>query len=154
MPAINTTPTIYAEDLRAGATFELGPYTVSEAELVEFASRWDPQDFHIDKAVADAGQFGGLIASGIHTMAIYQRLSVLGMLNNWSVIAGRSIQDVRFVRPVRPGDVLTLAVLIEDVAFDDRARALVTTSAEMSNGDGDAVLRLRLDAYVRARPQP
>lgn len=146
---------IYAEDLRKGATYELGPHTVSEDELVGFASQWDPQDFHIDKETADAGQFGGLIASGIHTLAVYQRLSVLGMIGGWSVIAGRSLQNVRFLRPVRPGDVLTVSVVIEDIVFDERpvkARALVTTSAVMSNGDGDQVLSMIIDAYVRARP--
>lgn len=147
--------TIYAEDLRKGATYELGPHTVSEEELVGFASQWDPQDFHIDKEVGDAGQFGGLIASGIHTLAVYQRLSVLGMIGEWSVIAGRSLQDVRFLRPVRAGDALTVAVAIEDIVFDERPgkdRALVTTSAVMSNGDGDQVLSMVIDAYVRMRP--
>ena len=97
----------YGEDLVVGTVYQLGTHTVTEAELVEFASQWDPQDFHIDTDVAASGQFGGLIASGIHTMSIYQRLSVLSVFNHWSVIAGRSLREVRFTRPVRPGAELT-----------------------------------------------
>ncbi|WP_024793991.1 MaoC/PaaZ C-terminal domain-containing protein [Tomitella biformata] len=146
------TLTIYAEDLRKGAAHQLGSHTVTEAELVEFAAQWDPQGFHIDRSVADAGQFGGLIASGIHTLAIYQRLSVVGIFDDWAVIAGRELRSVRFLRPVRPGDALTGTVVIEDIVFDDRARALVTTSAELVDGAGDRVLSLLMDAYVHARP--
>ncbi len=63
---------VYAEDLGIGQRFDLGSHTVTEAELVDFATHWDPQWFHIDRAAAQDGQFGGLIASGIHTLAILQ----------------------------------------------------------------------------------
>ncbi|MFZ2177329.1 MAG: MaoC/PaaZ C-terminal domain-containing protein, partial [Rhodococcus sp. (in: high G+C Gram-positive bacteria)] len=111
-----------------------------------------PQSFHIDKDVAEAGQFGGLIASGIHTIAVYQRLSITRVFANWSVIAGRRLRDVRFLRPVRPNDVLTGTLVIEDIAFDDRSRALLTTSGELVDGDGNRVLSVVVEAYIRARP--
>ncbi|MFW0793991.1 MaoC/PaaZ C-terminal domain-containing protein [Gordonia sp. CPCC 205515] len=150
---MDTQPAVaYADDLVVGHRYQLDSYTLDEAELVEFARQWDPQGFHIDAAVADAGAYGGLIASGIHTIAIYQRLSVTGVFDHWSVIAGRTLNDVRFLRPVRPGDTLTGTVLIDAIEFDDRGRALVTTSAEIVNQDGSAVLTLVVDAYVRARP--
>ncbi len=145
---------VYAEDVAKGTAYQLGSYTVTEDELVEFATQWDPQAFHIDKNFADAGQFGGLIASGIQTLAIYQRLVVKEVFSQWSVIAGRSLRDVRFLRPVRPGDVLTGTVAIDDVEFDDRARALVTMTAELVNGEGKSVLSAVVDAYIRTRPHP
>lgn len=143
---------VYADDIEKGASYHLDSYTVTEHELVEFATQWDPQAFHTDKDFAEAGQFGGLIASGIQTLAIYQRLVVKGVFSQWSVIAGRSLRDVRFLRPVRPGDVLTGSVVIDDVEFDDRARALVTMTAELVNGEGKSVLSAVVDAYIRTRP--
>ena len=74
------------------------------------------------------------------------------MLNNWRVIAGKRLGDVEFLRPVRPGDTLTGSTVIDAIEFDDRARALVTSSAELRNGDGKPVMRTVVEAYVHARP--
>lgn len=143
---------LWADDLSVGQIFEFGTHHVSEDELLDFARAWDPQDFHVDKAVAERGPYGGLIASGLHTMSIYQRLNVTGVLNNWRVIAGKRLGDVEFLRPVRPGDTLTGSTVIDAIEFDDRARALVTSSAELRNGDGKPVMRTVVEAYVHARP--
>lgn len=143
---------VYADDLHVGTTYPLGSHTLSEHAVIDFARVWDPQEFHTDRAVAAAGVYGGLIASGIHTIAICQRLAVQGVFHNWSVIAGRNIRDARFLRPVRPGDTLTGTITVEDIAFDERNRALVTTSAELVNQDAKAVLTLHLESYMHARP--
>lgn len=143
--------TRYAEDLTVGEVIELGSHTVGEAELLDFAAAWDPQDFHVDEAVAADGYFGGLIASGVHTMAVYQRLSVLGAYRHWSVIGGRGLRDVRFLRPVRPGDTLTGTMTIDAVELDDRGRGLVTTTGDLLDADGRAVFSLLTEAYLRRR---
>lgn len=143
--------TRYAEDLTVGEVIELGSHTVSEAELLDFAAAWDPQDFHVDEAVAADGYFGGLIASGVHTMAVYQRLSVLGAYRHWSVIGGRGLRDVRFLLPVRPGDTLTGTMTIDAVELDDRGRGLVTTTGDLLDADGRAVFSLLTEAYLRRR---
>lgn len=143
---------VYGEDIEVGRRYRLGSYTITERELVDFAGLWDPQGFHVDKDVADAGAYEGLIASGLHTLAVYQRLAVLDVFSGWSVIAGRRLREVRFLRPVRPGDTLTGTVLIQDVAFDDRDRALVTTAAELTDAHARPVLSVDVEAYVRARP--
>lgn len=142
---------VYAEDLGIGQCFDLGSHTVTEAELVDFATHWDPQWFHIDRAAAQDGQFGGLIASGIHTLAILQRLTFDAVGHSWAAIAGRGIRDLRFRRPVRPGDVLTGTVVIDDIQFDDRARALVTTESTVVDSEGRVVLTVLLDAYLHSR---
>lgn len=142
----------YGVDIFAGSTYELGSYTLSEPEVTGFAAAWDPQIFHVDRAAAEAGAYGGLIASGVQTIAIYQRLAVLAVFSRWSVIAGSGMREVRFLRPVRPGDTLTGAMKIETVHFDARARALVETRGELTNRSGNPVLRLELDVYVRAQP--
>lgn len=146
------TPLEYGVDLRVGQAYQLGSHTVGEQELMDFALAWDPQGFHTDKAQAEAGAYGGLIASGVHTIAIYQRLSIQSAYCNWSVIAGRSFRDLCFLRPVRPGDTLTGTVVVEDIVFDAQNRALVTTAAELVNQHAKPVLSLFVDAYIRARP--
>jgi len=64
-----------AEDMPVGVELDCGSYAVTEEEIVEFASHWDPQYFHIDRDAAEHSDFGGLIASGLHTAAIFQRLA-------------------------------------------------------------------------------
>ncbi|ACY20190.1 MaoC domain protein dehydratase [Gordonia bronchialis DSM 43247] len=143
---------VYADDLEVGRVYQLDSYTLTEDEIVEFAKTWDPQIFHVDKAAAEAGAYGGLIASGLHTLSIYQRLAVAGSFGEWNVIAGKRFSDVQFLRPVRPGDTLTGTLVIDAVDIDPRGRALVTTTAELVNDRGAAVLSVTVDAYVRTRP--
>jgi acyl dehydratase len=150
---VNETPRpAYADDLRIGRVYPLGSYVVSEDELVDFARQWDPQSFHVDAAAAASGAFGGLIASGIHTLAIFQRLAVQGAFADWQVIAGRRLVDVEFRRPVRPGDTLTGSMTIDDIVVDDRGRALVTAAAALVDQDERTVLTTVIEVLVRARP--
>lgn len=142
---------IRVEDLRSGQVIALGSHPVTEAEIVEFARAWDPQDFHVDKELAAARAYGGLIASGIHTMAVYQRLCVDGVLRRLPVIAGKRLAETVFLRPVRPGDTLTGTMTVDAVEFDDRGRALVTSTGELVNDDGKPVFRTVVEAYMRVR---
>ncbi|WP_020171306.1 MaoC/PaaZ C-terminal domain-containing protein [Gordonia polyisoprenivorans] len=146
-----TDPIVYADDLQPGQRHKLGIHTVSESELVDFASQWDPQAFHVDRAAAESGAFGGLIASGIHSLAIAQRLAVSSVLTSWSVIAGRRLREMEFLAPVRPGDTLSGSMRIESVDLDPRGRGLVTYTTELVNQAGVAVLRFDADVYLRSR---
>jgi acyl dehydratase len=120
----------------------------------EREERWDPQDFHVDEAAAAAGRFGDLIASGVQTLAIFQRLSVLAAEADWAVIAGTRLLDVRFPRPVRSGSTLTGGVRVDSVEFDpQRRRALIVKAGWLHNDDG-RVLEIRSEALVRCRPEP
>ena len=75
---------------------------------IAFATQWDPHYFHVDPARAEAeSRYGGLSASGLHTLGVFQRLWVRALAEPWQVIAGARINDLRFHRPVRPGDVLS-----------------------------------------------
>ena len=89
---------LYAEDLAVGQRFEFGSYTISEEEILRFAQQYDPVPIHIDKEAAAKGPFGGLIASGFNTLAIYQRLIVEAVWSKVAGIVGRSF-DVRLFRP-------------------------------------------------------
>jgi len=140
----------YAEDLRVGTRYQLATYPVSVEEIIEFARRWDPQSFHIDPAAAEHSFFGGLIASGLHTMAIFQRLTVEGVYRHWAIIAGRRLRDIELIAPVRGGMVLTGAVEIEDIR-PGTDRALVTTRGGLS-ADGQQVMESVFETYVHNRP--
>lgn len=142
---------VYAEDIEVGRVYRLGSHHVSQEELLDFARTWDPQDFHTDEVVAEAGMFGGLIASGLHTLSIYQKLAVLGALREWNVIAGKRLADVRFLRPLRPDTTVSGTMTITDVVFDDRGRALVISDAVLADDEGTALLQVTVEAYVRAR---
>ncbi|MFZ2173509.1 MAG: MaoC/PaaZ C-terminal domain-containing protein [Rhodococcus sp. (in: high G+C Gram-positive bacteria)] len=144
---------VYADDLRVGEKLELGSYTVTEEEILDFARQWDPQWFHVDAAAAEKGSFGGLIASGIQTMAICQRLSVDAFYSRWSVIAGRRIRGTEFIRPVRPDTVLSGTMTIEEIHIEHRNnRGSVALAIELVDERGLQVFTMVTDVYVRCRP--
>lgn len=142
---------VYAEDLRPGERYELGSYLLTEDDIVDFASAWDPQFFHLDPAAASAGPFGGLIASGIQTFAIFQKLVVEAHFRDWNIIAGKEIRELRFLRPVRPGDELTGHFVIDELTFDDRGRAEFVARGVLTGQDGKDVLSLVMTALIRRR---
>ncbi|MFT4125255.1 MAG: MaoC/PaaZ C-terminal domain-containing protein [Gordonia sp. (in: high G+C Gram-positive bacteria)] len=145
---------VYADDLVVGARWELGTYEVTESAIVGFAADWDPQWFHVDApAAAERSPFGGVIASGLHSLAILQRLSVLGAVGRWAVIAGRRMTNIEFRAPVRPGDVLDGWLVVEAIEVG-QGRALITYSCGLVNRSGRLVLRADVEAYVRTRPLP
>lgn len=96
----------FFEDFKVGDRFTSSGMTITEAAIIEFARQWDPQPFHTDPAFAATWTFGGLIASGLHTMAATLRLWLdLGIFRACS-LGSPGIGEVQFPRPVRPGDTL------------------------------------------------
>lgn len=98
-----------------GQVIEAGPYTITEAEILKFASAYDPQWFHTDPEAARQGPFEGLIASGWHTCSIAMRLVAEHILRDSESFASPGVSDVRWPHPVRPGDVLSLRVTVNEV---------------------------------------
>ena len=132
------------EDFRVGETDVLGSHTVSEAEIVAFARKYDPQPFHTDPEAARATIFGGLIASGWHTCAIMMRLSVEAMQREQAVGTGSpGVDSCRWLKPVRPGDTLTLRrEILETWPSRFKPHGFVRSRAEMLNQHGEIVLSL------------
>ncbi|MFN4013994.1 MAG: MaoC family dehydratase [Reyranella sp.] len=96
----------FFEDFKVGDRFVSGGMTITEAAIIDFARQWDPQPFHTDPEFAAKWTFGGLIASGLHTMAATLRLWLdLGIFRACS-LGSPGIGEVQFPRPVRPGDTL------------------------------------------------
>lgn len=144
----------YFEDYVPGSVHDLGTISVSEAEIIEFAKDYDPQPFHIDPVAAKTGPFGGLIASGWHTTALMMRLFVEGYLSSASSLGSPGVDEVRWLRPVRPGDVLSVAAIVEDsrVSNSKPDRGLTRTRIEMTNVAGEPVLRMTAINLIRRRP--
>lgn len=142
------------EDYVVGTTAEHGSVRVEEAELVDFGRRFDPQPFHVDRDAAATGPFGGLIASGWHTCALMMRLFAREYLSPISSLGSPGVDELRWLRPVRPGDQLTLRTTVEE-ARPSRSkpdRGLVRTRVELIGPGGDVVLRLVAMNLIRARP--
>ena len=95
------------EDFEPGETIALGSKTVTREEILAFAAEFDPQPFHLDDAAGEASLLGGLAASGWHTIAMLMRLLCDNLLLNSSGKGSPGVEEVRWMRPVRPGDVLT-----------------------------------------------
>lgn len=148
-----TTPAtrLYADELPVGKDLDLGTYRLDREEILEFANAWDPQDFHTDLDVATAGVFNGLIGSGVHSIAIFQRLAVLGAYQNWHIVAARRINSIDLTAPIRPGDVLTGTLRVTDVT-PHKNRSKVNLVGRLINQDAQAVMEIDMDAYVRIRP--
>ena len=144
----------YLDDLKVGDRFETPTgYTLSEADIMGFAQRYDPQPFHIDVVAASKGPFGGLIASGFQTLALTFRLvRDTGVIHD-SSMGGSGGDELRWLRPVRPGD--TLHVVAEAVEIqpsrsrDDRGRVRLQYTAY--NQRDEAVLSVLLDHIVARR---
>jgi acyl dehydratase len=144
----------YFEDYPVGAVFELGSFALSEDEIVAFATRYDPQSMHVDRAWAAQGPFGGLIASGWHTVAALMRLIVENYLPQ-NGLASPGIDELRWLLPVRPGETLRARATITQ-ARRSRSRpdrGLITGFVEVLNEAGDPVLTMRPMNFVRCHPE-
>lgn len=94
------------EDFRCGQLIALREYRVSEAEMIAFAERYDPQYFHTDPVAAAGSQFGGLIASGWLTTAIFMRMQCDSFMADSTCVGSPGVDEIRWLKPVRPGDTL------------------------------------------------
>jgi acyl dehydratase len=101
---------MHLEDLPIGTRWSAGNFTVTGEEIVDFASRYDPQPMHIDPQAAARGRFGGLIASGWHTAALAMRALVRARIFGATPILGLGADQIQWPAPVRPGDVMQVDV--------------------------------------------
>ena len=137
-------PSLFFEDFSPGETFELGSHTVTEDEIVDFARQWDPQAFHVDPEAAAASPFGGLIASGWHTCALWMRLYVDSVLGRAASMGSPGVEELRWLAPVRPGDTLHARLTVLEATPSERRprRGTIRSRGEMVNGDGVVVLTM------------
>jgi acyl dehydratase len=146
----------FFEDYRPGLVLRFGAARVDEAEVVEFARRFDPQPFHVDAAQAAAGPFGGLIASGWHTGSLMMRMLVEHYLSPAS-LGSPGLDELRWARPVRPGDTLSVRVTVVEARRSQSKpdRGVVRSLIEVLNQRDEVVMSMRAANLVLGRaPEP
>jgi acyl dehydratase len=145
---------MYAEDFPVGVRRELGSTTLDEAAAIRFATEFDPQDFHIDRAAAERGYYGGIIASGWHTCSLTMRVMVDNYLSRAAALGSPGIDELRWLKPVRPGDTLTVFSTVQDIRNSKSKpdRALITTLTEVQNQTGEVVMTMRGMTMMLRRP--
>jgi acyl dehydratase len=145
--------TRYFEDYVPGQTFDCGSFSVSEAEIIAFATQYDPQPFHVDPVAAKASPYGGLIASGWHTTSMMMRHLVDYYVSPESSIGSPGVDEIRWPRPVRPGDVLRVrATVLEARRSGSKPdRGIVKSLMELLNQDGDLVMKVTATNFILLR---
>jgi acyl dehydratase len=143
----------YFEDYVPGASAEFGPIPMTAADIVEYARRYDPQSMHTDPAAAAAGPFAGLIASGWHTVGVVMRVLVEHYLAQRTALVSPGVDELRWLKPVRPGDALRVrvTVLAAERSRSKPDRGLVRTRIETTNQHGETVLSMTAMNLFRCR---
>jgi acyl dehydratase len=142
------------EDFEVGSRFEMGHHNFSEEEILEFGRRFDPQAFHANPRAAKDSAFGGLVASGWHTCSVAMRLIVDSYLGRAASLGAPGIENVRWPKPVRPGDTLVFTREVLDArASATRPRmGLVRHRWEAVNQRGELVLSMEGWGMFGRRP--
>ena len=148
--------TRYFEDFKPGDVMESGGYTITRASILAFARDYDPQPFHTDEEAARHTIYGGLIASGWQTAAILMRLCWDTLLHDCAGLGSPGIDELRWLKPVRPGDTLTLRYTVADVvpSRSKPDRGIVRSLSEMRNQRGEVVLTMKGLGMFSRRPPP
>lgn len=118
----------YFEDYVEGSVHEFGSIAVEEQEIINFAKRYDPQVFHTDPVEATRTVFGGLVASGWHTAALAMRLIVYHWLSHVASLGSLGVDELRWLKPVRPGTTLSLRVTIVETRRSPKNRTVESSA--------------------------
>lgn len=144
----------YFEDYHPGEVHEFGDYLVTREEITDFARRYDPQPFHLDDDAAAESIYGGLISSGWLTCSVLMRLLVDHFISPVASMGSPGIDELRWLKPVRPGDRLRARVTITDTrrSTSKPDRGIVQIQQEAINQDGEVVLAMRGMGMYKCRP--
>ncbi len=148
---------LFLEDFHPGEVAETASRVVPREEIVAFARQFDPQPFHLDEEAARRTPYGGLIASGWHTAALCMRLVVdraLGGGAGSGSLGSPGVDELRWLRPVRPGDALVVRIEVLEVtpSRSKPDRGLVKLRYTMRNQDGQEVMTMVALGIMRRRP--
>lgn len=132
----------FYEDFVVGDTQEFGNYTVEKEEIIEYGEKYDPQPFHTDEDAAEESAFGGLIASGLLTVGIGQRMLVKNFIQGTRAKGSPGIDNLRWRQPVRPGDTLSMKTEIVEKEIWDDGFGVVSVGIEIHNQQDEIVASL------------
>lgn len=141
------------EDFAPGLEIDLGSYPVHMSEMIEFAKKYDPQPFHTDASAASTSHVGELIASGWFTMSIFMRLQCDGLLNKSSIIVSPGVDNIRWLKPVFAGDVLSAISRVSGARLSQSKpdRGIVTSDVVIDNQQSQTVATLTTIALFKLR---
>ncbi len=144
----------FFEDFEVGQTFTAGGIELTQEEIMEFARNYDPQPFHVDIDYAEKFQYGGIIASGFHTMAVTMRLFVDTGFLGTSSLGSPGIESIKWPNPVRPGDVLSLSVSLvsKRISKSDPSRGVMILDYTTTNQEEEVKLNMTGAVLMKCRP--
>ncbi|HEX7642689.1 MAG TPA: MaoC family dehydratase [Burkholderiaceae bacterium] len=144
----------YFEDFEVGKTYPVGARSVTEEEIIAFATQFDPQPFHVDKDAAAKSIFGDIIASGWHTCSMIMRVMVDGFLRESSSMGSPGVDEIRWIKPVRGGDTLAITTTVLDVKPSGSRpdRGVVWTEWRATNQHGELVATVKGMGMFGRRP--
>ena len=144
----------YWEDFIPGSVREFGAMEVTKEEILEFARKYDPQPFHVDEEAARRSPYGGLIASGWHTCALAMRVICDGFMLEAASVGSPGIEKLRWIKPVRPGDVLRVRLeVLESRPLSSKPDiGLVRHRWEVLNQNDEVVMEMEGAVMFRRRP--
>ena len=142
------------EDFRPGDVIELGSRTITKEAIIAFAKEFDPQVFHVDEEAAKQTIYGGLLARGWHTGSLLMRLLCDGLLARTASLGSPGIDELRWLKPVRPGDTLAgRMTVIESIPSRSKPdRGMVRSLMELRNQHGEVVLTVKGLSLLGRRP--
>ncbi len=152
--SFTTTPNDrYFEDYVTGSVHEFGSIVVDEQEVIEFGKRFVPLSYHTDKEAAKKSIYGGLIASGWHTAALMMRLYTDNYLSKVANLGSPGVNEVRWGKPVFPGDELSIRVTVEEARrpASKPDRGVLRSCVEVLNQRREVVMTLKSIIFVRTR---
>ena len=148
---------LYFEDFPPGDVRESPPRTITREEMVDFARKYDPQPFHLDDDAAKKTIYGGLIGSGWLTVSVMMRLLWDTMLKDTVSLGSPGSDEIRWLKPVRPGDTLRARFTIVEVTPSRTKldRGIVRTFTEVMNQHDEVVMTHRgMGMFGRRPPHP
>ena len=144
---------LHFEDFTPGRVFELGSREVTTEDIVAFGRAYDPLPFHTDPDAPADGPYGGLIASGRHSALIWMRLYVDAVLSRAASMGSPGLEEIKWHRPVRPGDVLhgRVTVLEATPSATRPGRGTVRIQGEVVNQEGEVATSVRGRTFFARR---
>ena len=144
---------LHFEDFEVGQVIDLGSYAVTAQEIREFANEFDPQRFHLDEEAAEASLLGGLAASGWHVCAMFMRLLAMGWLNKTVSMGSNGVPEVKWLKPVFAGEVLSGAVTITSKRVSSKRpeMGIFQCLFELTNEAGEKKTEMTAVVFMRVK---
>ena len=144
---------IYFEDLNIGKKILIGPISVSEKEIIEFAKKFDPQPFHIDVEKAKESLFGNLCASGWHTCSLYMRMLYDGLLINLASLGSPGMNEIRWIKPLFPNETINgvLTIISKTPSKSKPSIGTMVIDSKVFNSKKELIMTMQSISIVKKR---